>query len=173
MRQKVEMDKKGPFSFKVVATAVIVGILLLAHLSIPSEETMTSTINGEIKEAIAEVISNDNDVAKVTEREVEKNFMYYNILEYKECGFFSVMNIIGRYSNESSVGMIGVFGMPITVADLRSLVVTDTPDIPQKKQKAQQEQQVKRIIEEKSEPDLESVYTGHDYNIGKFDDSPY
>lgn len=162
MRKKVEMDKKSPVSVKFIIALAIFVILLVAHITIPSEEEMRDTINTEIKEAIAEVKMEENDTTNVTATEVEKKFMYYNLLEYKRYGFFAIMHIIDRYSNDSSVGMIGAFKLPMTVADLRTLVITERPALPQKKQRPAD-----------SGFDTEPLYTGHDYDIGTFDDAGY
>lgn len=162
MRQKVEMDKKSHISVKMIIGVVVIVLLVLACLSVPNEESMRETMDADIKEAVAEVKMGESDSTKVTEADVEKDFLYYNILEYKKYGFFSVMNIIDRYSNESSVAMIGLYGMPMTIADLRPLVITDRPALPQKKQRPSE-----------SGFDTEPLYTGHDYDVGKFDDAGY
>lgn len=162
MRQKVEMDKKKPISAKMIITFAVFGILLLAYISTPGEDEMRSTIEEDIVEAVAEVKMGEGDSTAVTDKEVENYFKYYNLLEYKKFGLFSMMYIMNRYSNEKSVAMLGLFGVPATIADLRPLVITDRPALPQKKQRPAE-----------SGFDTEPLYTGHDYDVGKFDDPGY
>lgn len=161
MREKVHVEKQKELPVKLICIGALIALIVAALCSVPDEQSMRKVMDEDVRLTIAEIKAGEGDSTMVTAKDWETMFDYFTLSEYHNYRLFSVINVTNRVTTETALGMLGIFGTEISIADWRDYINTDRP-MPKGKSSAGGGQ-----------ISTEPIYTGHDYNVGTYENDDY
>ncbi len=122
----------------IIFFAIIAGMLVIAHLTIPDEESMMANMDDNIRQCIEtndsiktdwidDAINNIGYIFTTADslpnKEILDNFVQYNKVEYRRHAFHSSCILYNNYHTEGiSIGL-GIFGMVIPTFSYKDFLI--------------------------------------------------
>ena len=126
----------------VICAAVLIVVLIIAHLSVPDKETMTYEIEDDIMECIQthdniqadkldDAIDNIGRIFTVADSTFDQStwraFLKYNRLVYHKHAFYSTMHLHNNLHPDGDRFGIGIFGIVIPTVTFSDIILNINP----------------------------------------------